>query len=1511
MFTIILMGVLYLPIKIDVEDIKKGEIRLETLDGKLITKKRFSIKDNLLETYLKIKEKIRDPFMYRIVVKDKKRKLIKSLAQVSPFPVVGIDLPEKIEQEIEIPLRIFLTPISLPLTEPYTYTLTLKDKEGNLLYEKKGNIETEKYITIKVPPQKNRIKLTLLVENSYSTLQMEETREVIPRKIKTFLVTDKPLYQPSQTVHIRTLSLYSFDKKPVSNKKLIFKIIDPSSNVVFKKTVRTDEFGVAYANFLIADQVKTGSYKIEISDESQKLAEKNIQIKKYVLPKFLITLKTDKDIYTPGDTLKGEIKVSYFFKKPVTDGKVRIILKKYEIGFEEIKKVSGYTDKNGVFTFKFILPDYFAGLPLEKGGTVVFLDVLVEDKTGHREEKTFERRIIKKPVNIYLVPLGGKLIEGIKNKILIFAFHASGKPLQGRITIRNKNFFEKIKTDSTGFAYFYYTPSEDKTVFDVYFESKNLPPVSERFELTTQQRKGSYLFVVPNSLIQKAGERFKATIYASLDIKRVYVDLLKENSVYLKKTVVLENGKGDFKMDIDPMLAGSVILSVYAITSEQNIIRDRKILYFAPADELIIKIEKEKSYLPGGEARIKFKVTDRNGNGVISALCVSIVDEAVFALTEMHPGLEKLFFEIEKEILKPRYEIHELKWKDVVRGRRKPAIEMLLSVASSKLEEKYIPVFLSLNYNELKNRLKKHFDPLLEKLSKKMKKHYDEIIEYENKFLNSYLINQGLLKPQELLDPWGTECKICKRDYEFYLHSAGPDKKFDTEDDLVYRIVIKWKRERVFPALFAAAPEGEIAGLKALKVDRAPSLKEKKKVHIRKYFPETFLFEPSLITDKNGEAYIDVTIPDAITTYRMIIFASSEDGLLGSTEDEIKIFKELFVEPDIPLNLVRGDEISLRIGVYNYSPYKRTVKIKVSTNENIELLETKKVITIKGNDVGKVYIRLKAKKAGKGVIRIEANSNNTVDIVEREIEIVPPGIKQEISTNGTLSKEKKFIASYPHEAGDEGKKSFVRIYPGALSQVLSGLEQLLRVPFGCFEQTSSVTYPNILILDYMRTKGIDNPEIDMKATEYIGLGYQRLLSFEVETGGFSWFGNPPANKILTAYGLREFNDMKKVYDIDERVIERTLKWLLSQQRKDGSFAPDEFNINEEVTVGIQKGILPTAYIAWTLSEIGYKGKEVEKARKFIKKHLNELKDSYELAIALNAFVEDEKTFEQIWKKLAKRMIERDDMVYWESQTPSLWRIGGKGKTIETTALIGNALLRSQKKKDIIKKIINFLYHTRSSRGDWYTTQATILALKDIIMNAKTEEEIEGILYVEKDGRETQRIKIDKDNQNLVIVEFKNEAKIRFEGKGTPVYDFVRSFYTERPPLPQRKILDIKINFDKKELKVNDLVKVTVEIKALKGVEAGMVIVDLGIPPGFSVLTPEWEEMVSKKIIERYELTPRQIIVYLEKITSTPVVLEYHLRADFPLKVKGTFSKAYEYYDPENTVYTESTPLKVK
>jgi len=130
--------------------------------------------------------------------------------------------------------------------------------------------------------------------------------------------------------------------------------------------------------------------------------------------------------------------------------------------------------------------------------------------------------------------------------------------------------------------------------------------------------------------------------------------------------------------------------------------------------------------------------------------------------------------------------------------------------------------------------------------------------------------------------------------------------------------------------------------------------------------------------------------------------------------------------------------------------------------------------------VGRSQFTLEAKRIGKFKLTLSARMNggaHRADIVVREIEVIPNGREQNVVFNGRLESNVRHELNFPAASIADASKIFVRLYPGPLSQVIEGMDSLLRMPGGCFEQTSSSTYPNVLALDYMkRTKKL-TPEV--------------------------------------------------------------------------------------------------------------------------------------------------------------------------------------------------------------------------------------------------------------------------------------------------------------------------------------------------------------------------------------------------------------------------------------------------
>jgi uncharacterized protein YfaS (alpha-2-macroglobulin family) len=109
-----------------------------------------------------------------------------------------------------------------------------------------------------------------------------------------------------------------------------------------------------------------------------------------------------------------------------------------------------------------------------------------------------------------------------------------------------------------------------------------------------------------------------------------------------------------------------------------------------------------------------------------------------------------------------------------------------------------------------------------------------------------------------------------------------------------------------------------------------------------------------------------------------------------------------------------------------------------------------------------------------------------------------------------------------------------------------------------------------------------------------------------------------------------------------------------------------------------------------------------------------------------------------------------------------------------------------------------------------------------------------------------------------------------------------------------------VQYDKTRLAKDDTVTATVTVTNNTPAKLGMVVVDLGIPPGFTVDAGDFAELVGSKKIDRFNLTGRQAIIYLETVGGRQKLeFSYTLRARYPLKAQAPKSTVYEYYNPEN------------
>jgi alpha-2-macroglobulin-like protein len=719
--------------------------------------------------------------------------------------------------------------------------------------------------------------------------------------------------------------------------------------------------------------------------------------------------------------------------------------------------------------------------------------------------------------------------------------------------------------------------------------------------------------------------------------------------------------------------------------------------------------------------------------------------------------------------------------------------------------------------------------------------------------------------------------------------------------------------------------------------------------HVRSYFPEALYINPEIITDEGGSASITIPVADSITTWRMAMLASTAHGALGSATSSLKVFQDFFVDLDLPVTLTQGDRVSIPVAAYNYTGARGEVSLQLQPDDWFSLVDDvpEKSVTVDSGRVGGSQFTLEARRIGKFKLTLSARMNGEAgraDIVVREIEVIPNGREQNLVFNGRLENAVQHQLNFPATSIPDASKIFVRLYPGPLSQVIEGMDSILSMPGGCFEQTSSSTYPNVLALDYMkRTKKL-TPEVHAKAEGYIANGYQRLLTFEVAGGGFSWFGQAPANKILTAYGLMEFSDMSKVYDVDPRLISRTQEWLASQQQPDGSWKPDTSFINEGATNRYNSDVLRiTGYIAWSLENTGYQGPAVENAKKFADNHMSGKVDTYTLAVVANFAVDfgtsdpkkDRSFTRQAMQLLLDARTEKDEQAWWSADETGVYATGASA-SVETTGLAVQALLKWGEASGTARKAMNYITAKKDAAGTWGTTQATIMALRALLLaTEKGAADVQGTLEVLVNGKPVQKLALTTENNDLLhqfvfkgvdtaggesknrYPEGSNTVELRFEGKGGLAYQIVGTYFLPWDEKPASEPLSIDVSYDRTHLAQDDIATATATIRNHLPKSANMVMVDFGIPPGFDLLSEDLQTWVEKTAgqkssrLEKFSLTATQAILYFNAIAPGDMIsLRFRLRAKYPIRARTFRSRVYEYYDPDVSSVARPVQLDV-
>ena len=261
------------------------------------------------------------------------------------------------------------------------------------------------------------------------------------------------------------------------------------------------------------------------------------------------------------------------------------------------------------------------------------------------------------PLVVTAVPEGGTLAPNLENQIFVLTSYADGK----RAATTGRLAAQKFATDAGGVAIVHLQPGAGAEDLPIEAADREGNRTSTKVHLEVRGGTDQILLRTGRA-VYRAGEQMELQVLSTRQRGTAYVDIVREGQTVLTRDIDILNGQAHLELAVTPDLAGTLDINAYLFGGDAVPVADHRLVFVQPANDLKIEATADAGvYKPGEEARVNFRVTNSEGQGVAAALGLQVVDEAVFALAEKQTrGFAKVFFYLEQEALKPRYEIHSI-----------------------------------------------------------------------------------------------------------------------------------------------------------------------------------------------------------------------------------------------------------------------------------------------------------------------------------------------------------------------------------------------------------------------------------------------------------------------------------------------------------------------------------------------------------------------------------------------------------------------------------------------------------------------------------------------------------------------------------------------------------------------------------------------------------------------------------------------------------------------------------
>lgn len=533
-----------------------------------------------------------------------------------------------------------------PISDKVTVALL---RNGQMVAQQTGTIAGRGSLALQLPdldPGAYQLQVSGAQFRDQAELRVEDGTIV-------FVETDKPIYKPGQTVHIRILALDP-SLRPAAGEAIV-EVLDAKGIKIFKRDVMIDAWGMAEVDLPLSSEPNLGVWKVQAS-VGQRTSQVDVRVERYVLPKYGVEVELASSWALANETIRGTVMAEYSFGKPVS-GEVEIIAARYVGTWEEYARVTQPID--GRHAFELPPVGYAAGSPESDGLARVRLDVTVrEQATGYIGSTSQLVTIASSPVGLTLIPENAIFKPELPFGLLVVAETPDQQPVdtavQLNLSYRGANYnvlneeSHKVTTVN-GLATLQLSPPRDAVSLMINASATNATSVSRTVQ-AGYSPSGSFIHITQTSQGPlEVGDTARFSVAATGPVTTLYYEVLARGMVVLSDMAATS----EIAVPLTPALTPEARLLVYQILGTGEVAADYLPFTVTGTYPHAVAVQfGAEEVRPGAELEIQVQTEGEARVGLVA------VDRAVFTLAENRLNLQQVFDELERLYMQPQAELH-------------------------------------------------------------------------------------------------------------------------------------------------------------------------------------------------------------------------------------------------------------------------------------------------------------------------------------------------------------------------------------------------------------------------------------------------------------------------------------------------------------------------------------------------------------------------------------------------------------------------------------------------------------------------------------------------------------------------------------------------------------------------------------------------------------------------------------------------------------------------------------